>query len=608
MKLLARTARDLRRLWSADLGVTLLVVAIAAALEVVGRMTAVGGYDLHDLFALFTVALLTIVVVIRHRQSPLGWVNAITSSAKRCGAWLRKSTFEIGLDLRGQPPVRRGAPPIVLWLAGGLAFWVVVAASFAFDCPHHLRALAVGRFYLGYLAVLSVVWLGLMALTLLAAFLPMALIHDRFVGAHDGPGPRPRRREFVTLSVYFAVLIFAGMSLPVSAALAWCVLILLAYVAICRLPARGEVRFLWRPYGTIRVRSLAWGTWVTWEFTIITLAVIALVMTALGDRIVGVRGPETMPVTSLLGLVLAWLAPGALTALFVQMTLGRYFDPARPAFPIANVTGTTSAQRAILRQLFDRHGWAVRFAAQPGPLDVPLTLVESQLPTTEDEPRWPLPVTIAELESDDGVWERLRRRNEIQARRKVVSALERLFKLAATKPTRGGTGYWVAPHFWFVTGLMRDTQREADDEFDLADGAILAGTVGPPYHRLLARATRHHLYTLLRALQVDLIFVEDGVGFRRLRKVLRVLFEVYDIHGGRRPAEEIDFRGLPGTKVLIHDFQFDEPFRSETYPEPKYDYLGRARILHIFRDRGEHEEPLDAPFDFSRTPAPAEVN
>ena len=57
--------------------------------------------------------------------------------------------------------------------------------------------------------------------------------------------------------------------------------------------------------------------------------------------------------------------------------------------------------------------------------------------------------------------------------------------------------------------------------------------------------------------------------------------------------------------MLIHSFQFDEPFRSEVYPEPKYDYLGRARILHVFRDRGEHEEPLESPFDFSQTPAPA---
>jgi hypothetical protein len=89
-----------------------------------------------------------------------------------------------------------------------------------------------------------------------------------------------------------------------------------------------------------------------------------------------------------------------------------------------------------------------------------------------------------------------------------------------------------------------------------------------------------------------------------LRRVLRVLFEVFDMHAGRRPANEIDFRGLPGVRVLIHEFQFDEPFKSETYPEPKYDYLGRARILHVFRDRGGQEEFIEPPFDMSRSPAP----
>ena len=112
---------------------------------------------------------------------------------------------------------------------------------------------------------------------------------------------------------------------------------------------------------------------------------------------------------------------------------------------------------------------------------------------------------------------------------------------------------------------------------------------------------------MLRALEIDLIFVEDGVGWRRLRRVLRALFEVFDVHGGRRPAEEVHFRGLPGTRVLIHEFQFDDPFKSELYPEPKYDFLGRARLLHVFRDRGEQEELIEPPYDFSRTPAPVAV-
>jgi hypothetical protein len=111
----------------------------------------------------------------------------------------------------------------------------------------------------------------------------------------------------------------------------------------------------------------------------------------------------------------------------------------------------------------------------------------------------------------------------------------------------------------------------------------------------------------MRATRVDLVFIEDGVSFKRLRRVLRVLFEVYDVHAGRRPAEEVDFRGLPGTRVVIHDFQFDEPYQSRTYPEPKYEFLGRARILHVFKDRGGQEEQLESPFDMDRSPAPMGV-
>jgi hypothetical protein len=606
MKLLVRSARDFGRLWSANLGLSLWVGGVVFAVEVAGRESRESGTDLHDLLFLFVLAVFALLVLGRHRRVPLPWVTLLAGAGRRLGGRLRRATFEIGLDLRGHPRVRRGTPPVILWLAGTLAAWAALAALGASGLPHGLRAALTQVWYVGYLLLLAALWLGLSLLSVLAFFLPAALIHDACVGAHTGP--RPRRREFLALAGYFGSLVLLGALLPVAVALVWCGLALFAYLAVCWLPARADVRFLWRPHGTVRVRSLSWSRWVTWEFLLITLAVFALVLTACGDRAYGgTAAAETMPVTAMLGLTLAWLAPGALTTLLVQMALGRLRDPARPDTPAAHVTGAPRSRRRWLRRLFRRHGWGVHFApARPGPLDVGLAWVESRPATADDEPRWPLAVAAEDL-ADPGFWERLRRRDEVQKRRKLVGTLERLFKLAAGKPARAGSGYWVAPHFWFVAGLMRDSQRDADEDFDLADGSILSGTVGPPYFRLLPRGARHHLYRLLRAVQVDLIFVEDGVSFRRFRRVLRALFEVYDVHGGRRPAEEIDFRGLPGTRVLIHEFQFDEPFKSEVYPEPKYDYLGRARILHVFRDRGEQEEPLETPFDFSRTPAPVAV-
>ncbi len=597
MKLLVRSVGEWQRLVAPDWLFTAGVLGIVVGIEALGRISDT---DLHDLLAAVTLVMLGIGIGLRHRRRRLGWVRALGRAAARFGSAARAWTFEIGLDLRGEPRVRRGSPPIILALAGVLAAWAIAATIFAGYLPHGLRAAVAPRFYLGYLLPMASVWLALMAMTLLAMFLPYALIHDAFVAAHSGPGPRPRRREFWTLCTYYCGLTILGAFLPVAASLLACAALLAVYLGACWLPHRTDVRFLWRPHQSIQVRSLSWGLWVTWEFTLIALALCALVLTACGDRAWGeLPRPETMPVTAMLGLTLAWLAPGTLAALTVQMILGRLRDPARPDKPTAYLSGAAELGKALAA-----HGWRLRTTGRPGATDVPLVAVREKLATENDEPIWPLPVTPADAD-DPAFWQRIVRRDEILKRRKFLGALEGLFKRTVGRSKRAGSGYWVAPHFWFVGGLMRDSQRDADEELDLAEGSILSGTVGPPYHRVLPRGVRHHLYQMLRALEVDLIFVEDGVSFKRLRRVLRVLFEVFDVHGGRRAVQEVDFRGQPGTRVMIHDFQFDEPFKSETYPEPKYDYLGRARILHIFRDRGDSEELVEPPFDFTRRPAPA---
>ena len=86
----------------------------------------------------------------------------------------------------------------------------------------------------------------------------------------------------------------------------------------------------------------------------------------------------------------------------------------------------------------------------------------------------------------------------------------------------------------------------------------------------------------------------DPVPFRR---VLRMAFELHDMFGSKGRAEEAHFAGLPGVRVLIHEVAPDAPRsdRLRGYPEPEYRTVGRARILHVFRDRGEVEDPVDSP-------------
>jgi len=50
----------------------------------------------------------------------------------------------------------------------------------------------------------------------------------------------------------------------------------------------------------------------------------------------------------------------------------------------------------------------------------------------------------------------------------------------------------------------------------------------------------------------------------------------------------------------------DQPLEDSRYPEPDYDDLGRARVLHVFRDRGGDEDEAFVPDDRGSRPAPAE--
>src|SRR5438128_309533 len=117
MNLLVRAARDLTRLVTPDIGFTVAVAGVVVALEGLGRQS---GTDLHDLLAVFSLVLLGVLVSIRHRRASIRWVAALSRGLNRMGERLRCSTFEIGLDLRGEPRVKSGAPPIVLTLAGFL--------------------------------------------------------------------------------------------------------------------------------------------------------------------------------------------------------------------------------------------------------------------------------------------------------------------------------------------------------------------------------------------------------------------------------------------------------------------------------------------------------
>jgi hypothetical protein len=267
-----------------------------------------------------------------------------------------------------------------------------------------------------------------------------------------------------------------------------------------------------------------------------------------------------------------------------------------------HVTSLVSAEETRKTiQTMTQWGWYVRTLPQRAePADVAICLVTpEQSQATEYEPGWPLRVSSADIQSEL-VRDRLVRRDEIQLRRQAYRSLTTLFKKAiADRGPRGG-GFRFAPQWWFITNLER-----VPPDTGGTDEPTPPRPTGSPYLRAFTPRVRQHFHAMFRAVQVDMIFIEDGVNHRMLIKVLRVLFEHFDKHGTKRAVDDHSFRGLTKVKVMIHDYTPGKPFQSTTYEEPEFDEMSRARILHIFRDHGGDEAEVEDPFDFSWEPSPS---
>jgi hypothetical protein len=311
-----------------------------------------------------------------------------------------------------------------------------------------------------------------------------------------------------------------------------------------------------------------------------------------------------MVVTTLLGTLTAWAVPGA-----VLIGVARGFavwrtDPARRTRPTAWVTGFLPPDvKKRVGELLRGWGWKARFApAVRRPADVGLEIVPPALSeATEFDPTWPLKVSLADLELGN-VRDRLVRRDEIGLRRLGFRGLEKLFKKVASLRGTDGHGFLFAPHWWFIDGLTRE---EEDRSRGGEEGESGLRRVGPPFARVMHARARQHWHAVLRSIQVDLLYIEDGVRYKAFERVLRAALELYDVHAGRKRAEDLHFRGIPKVRVMIHEYAPGKSYETGSdYPEPKFTDLTRLRILHVFKDRGESEERVEPPADFSWEPQP----
>lgn len=215
-----------------------------------------------------------------------------------------------------------------------------------------------------------------------------------------------------------------------------------------------------------------------------------------------------------------------------------------------------------------------------------------------DDPRRLVPRPDASIED---LRFQIRRRLHVVRRRRFWKPFHSQFKhvLAALEKRTGG-GFMLCPHAWMIGAIVRNV-----DPVNSATGAPSISAphfIGPMFRDVFEDRTRQYIGMVLRALEVDVIFWEERVGWQDLKRVLGICFEMYD--QGRTPLQPIHFVGVPRVRVMI--------MQEEAEPEPPEDEMlrqtapaaGFSRVLLIMRDEGGMEAPARPTPDGRRKPAP----
>ncbi|MDP6931180.1 MAG: hypothetical protein QF412_15900 [Planctomycetota bacterium] len=578
-----------------DLREVLAWLVLLISLEWFGRHVSVDYVDLFGVGAMGAMALATL----RRRG---GGAPGLARGLLQMRRWLSAGRYEFGLDLRETPPLPRRWPRAATVLCSSAGLVLVALLVIGDRLPTGLRAVADHGLYILYLPLLGAIWGASLLTIAFMLFVSFASLRD--VGHRCFSVSHRKRATLLLVAGYVLLLTVSARSLP-AGSLAIAVPVCIAtLLGVLILPHAPRLNILWRRAKGLP-SSFDWRRLLATEAWVIGACVLSLCLLGQGTA-PSEKAWRIMPITTGLGWCLNWAGVSGIcvvTLHHVSLLLSlRMQNPGKPVAPRIRIGGgLTSGLRRRVRRVLRQDGWRVRFDESPtvlargGPDEIVISIDPGA--SVEDAAFASLsePIASETLFHSELRW-RLRRREMIRRRRVLMRGTEKLFKRAAGYRFDRAGGFWFAPHLWFFGGLRRDSGE------GLADRSLRP--IGLPFRQVFDPAARQHFFDVMRGVDIDLIFVEDGVGFRRLRSVLRVIFEVWDMHGGNRSVREWDFRGLVGVRVIIHDLQPDAPFRSAVYQEPGEQKFGRARVLHVFRERSRGSEISEIPFGLDRVPEP----
>lgn len=545
-------ARSLRALSPGEAVVWASWGGLLLSIETLGSRFNDRWFDLGAGVSLLGWCLVTLLV---HNTRPLhliSWMLGGLPSRRWVQAHL---AFSWGVDLRRVPPLRRSLPTAWVRIAGGLLACTLLTLGTVCLFPGGLRERIVPVSYLGFLLPWTAILGASMFLASVMLFVLWAEIHDRAVTHFDAQGERPVRGEVLAMLGCTGALLLAGLTLPLWIALAGLATIGLV-VTLGMALTSDDLVLVWRQ--ELRGRSGCFdGRLFIWFQAVAAVAILINLSLLLGG-----------------GRELPFLGEWRLSSVFSPRALS---DPARI---LARITSWVSFGGGVAVG-FD----ALRLAVQ-GIWYHPRRMLESE-------------GRGLSLAADFVT----RRPQEIRCRRQLLRGLERLFKRAARRRLPANSGLLLGLQHWFVSGLRTDAN---EDYLHDRDATVFDGIIGRPFHKIFPRLARFHFWQITTSLEIDLIYIERSVSYRKFLKVLRQMFELYDMHGGRVRAEDRHFLGLTGVKVIIHEIaagaiqppDFESPLNAN-YPEPEYKELDRARVLHVFRER--HESEVE-------TPTPGESN